>query len=112
VRITRSEALDVLRKWFTEGSVVRCEAGLSTLAFSVVGRIIKLDEAEIKILSLDKLHETAILFTSKMEFGYGDFRSLPKQEKVYEAAIVAYPDGPVPPEGEPDTIAFAAIKDE
>jgi hypothetical protein len=98
----------VLRKWSTEGSAVRCEAGLSTLAFSVVGRIIKLDEREIKILSPDKLHEAAIHFTSKMEFGYGDFRTLPEGE-VYEDGIVAYPDG-VPTEGDPDTIAFVAIK--
>ena len=110
VRITRVEALDVLRKWFTEESLVRCEAGLSTLAFSIVGRIIKLDEREIKILSLDKFHEAAILFTEKMEFGYGDFRDLAEEGKHYDSSIVAFPDGPLAPQGEPDTIAFAVIK--
>jgi len=80
------------------------------LAFSVVGRIIKLDDEEIKILSLDKFHEAALAFRPEMQFGYGDFRGIPREGAIYESGVVVY-FGPVPPEGNPDAIAFAEVKD-
>jgi hypothetical protein len=47
-------------------------------------------------------------FTSETEFGYADNRNVIGIEKMYDHCLMVF-FGPVPSEGDPDSIAFTAI---
>ena len=111
MRAGRSEVIDLFSKWFADKSLVRCEGNFSKVAFSLRGRIFSISDQELKILSDDRASELVVRFAPEMEFGYGDFRNAPPTEKQYESCVVIF-FSPVPPVGEPDTIAVAALHTE
>ena len=108
LRTGRSEAIDLLRKWSLDKSLVRCQGSLSKIAFSLNGRISSVDDRELRIISDDTDSELVLRFTAEMEFGYADSRVVSGPEKQYESCLVVF-FGPVPDEGTPDTIAIAAL---
>jgi hypothetical protein len=64
---------------------------------------------ELRLMDRGSDSELVIRLTPDLEFGYGDSRVVTGEEKQFEEAIVVF-FGPVPDEGEPDSIAVAALK--
>jgi hypothetical protein len=107
VIIGRSDAVDLLRKWSDDGTLIRCQGSFSLFAFSSEGFIRRATESEVRLMSLDTRSEVVVQFKSDMEFGYDDNRVIEGVEKKFESCLVVF----VPPiaDGETqDTIAFAA----
>jgi hypothetical protein len=111
MRTGRSEAVDLFRKWFADKFLLRCEGSFLKFSFSLRGRILSVDDEELRILADDYLSELVLRFTPDLEFGYVDSRQVTGAEKQYESCLTIF-FGPVPPkgEGQPDTIAFAALQ--
>ncbi len=108
MRAARSEALDLFRKWSSEGLAVRCQGSVATFAFSLSGYIQSVSDDELRIFSEDVRSEVVLKLKPEMVFGYADSRTVSGVAKKYESCIIVF-FGPVPDEGEPDSIAFAAV---
>jgi hypothetical protein len=113
VRIRRSEALDVFRKWFSEQALLRCYLSFPKFAATLRGRIFAMSELEIKIVSDDRSDdrrsEIVLRVSDDLEFGYGDPRTFPEDAARYESILVVF-FGPIPQTGDADMIAFSEIK--
>ena len=107
MRMGRSEAIDLFRKWATDGATVRCQGAFSRFAFALDGRIsISPDGNELRIIADDPSSEIVIKLSHELEFGYADSRVVTGAEKEYESCVLIFID-PVPPVDTPDTIAIA-----
>lgn len=112
MRMGRSEAVDLFRKWSVDGAVVRCRGTFSRFAFGLDGRIsISPDGTEVRVVSDDRRSEIVVRLSEELEFGYADSREVTGSEKEYEACVVIFTNPPVPQVGTPDTIAIA-VQDE
>ena len=108
--ITREDALDILRKWFEEGSVIRLQGAFPTFAFGWWGRIVSLNPSELRIMADAPDKEFVLRLDSEiLQFGYGDDRIVTGEEKKFSDCVVVLV-GAVPDTGPVDTIVLAALK--
>jgi hypothetical protein len=108
VRTGRDEALDIFRKWESEGSVIRCQFSFTDHAGSVRGRIV-LSVDCVRVLDGD-ISEFVLSLTEELEFHYGDTRSVPENRETYDSTLVVS-FGPLPPIGPYDHASYAEIRE-
>ena len=110
MKTKRTEAIDIFRTWLADGLLVRWEGKFSTFAFSSWGKVVSLDNSEIRFMSGDNGSELIVRFASDVEFGYGDNRNDTEPKQFADCILIFF--GPVPPTGDADRISlFAAIPD-
>lgn len=110
MRMERSEALDIFKKWHAEHAVIRCQGSFPNHAFGMSGRITSLSDREMNIIADDKESEVVFQFDSVGEFGYGDSRSVTGREaEEFECCILIFM-APIPDEGVGDHIALAEVR--
>jgi hypothetical protein len=94
MRIGKSEALDLLRKWSSESISVRCE--FSFMAFQVVlyGKIaLKSDDGEIHLVADDAMSQASVRIRPDLwDFDYADNRELSAPSE-YGSILVLTPKG-------------------
>jgi hypothetical protein len=90
MRAGRAEALDIFRKWFAERALLRCEGHFSTVAFSLRGRFLAVDDDELRILADDTASELVVRLTPQVGFGYADARGIGIPNSEYDRCVVIF----------------------
>lgn len=103
MRVGRSEAVDLLRKWRSESALLRCDLMFGMLAAVFRARVVFADSGMVKLLSDDTFSEMALPLSPDMEFAYGEPRDFPEDARIYESVLVLR----LP--GTDDRIAFTVI---
>lgn len=106
VRIGKPEALDLLRKWSSERTLLRCDAAFMMVRFSLSGRISSLSDDILMLRSEDDKSEFSLRIYDEWTFEYGDTRNM-ESAKTYDSILVLRPNGI---ENGP-RIGFAEVKD-
>jgi hypothetical protein len=88
--------------------LLRCDFGFSTFAACLKGRLLAVENDEIKLISDDSESELTLRLTPEMEFGYGDSRQSPEDAELYVSGLVIFL-GELTDENDPDTISFAEM---
>jgi hypothetical protein len=110
MRMEYAAALDLFRKWLSDRSLIRCQGSLNMFSFSFKGRMVDVNPAEIRLMADDADSEFVLRITDKIEFGYADSRVVTGQEAAdYECLLMVFL-GPIPNEGEGESVAFAELK--
>lgn len=107
MRVGRSEALDILNKWLSERTLLRCDLSFSGFAACFRGRIVSLTDDRVQILSDDTFSEFVLPLTAGLNFGYGEPRSEPENLEFAGALIVFMAE--LPPTGDVDTVSFLEL---
>ena len=107
MRVDRSEALDIFRKWFSERTLLRCDLLFSEFSCCFRGRIISLTTARLQVLSDDTFSELVLPFTRELNFGYGEARNEPETLEFSRDLIVFMAEPPAT--GDVDKICFLEI---
>jgi hypothetical protein len=107
VRMGRDDALDIFRKWAAENSLIRWQGHSSACAFAGFGRVLALDDIELRLMADDRKSELVVRLDVAIDFGYGDERHAPPEEAKYGDTILVFFSSPE--EDEPDFITLAAI---
>ena len=105
----RTEALDLLRKWFSERALLRCDLGFSDFAACLRGRIMAVSDERLHILSDDTFTELELPLRASFAFGYGEPRDFPDEAAEFESTLVIFLTFPLPTR-EPDTISLLKVK--
>jgi hypothetical protein len=72
VTIGRGDAMDLLSKWFSEGTLLECRASFPFLAAEVRGRIRSFSPAEVRFESDDDIAKLAFALEDSIDFSFGD----------------------------------------
>jgi hypothetical protein len=107
MNIGRTEALDIFSKWFQERSEIRLQGSFPKFAFGLWGRILRVSQKEIVLISDDNKAETSVYLAPELEFGYADNRQVTGEEKKFSECIVIFFDTKTEPF---DTISLAALE--
>jgi len=103
--VGRSEAFDLLSKWFTEGTLLKVTSNFPKVATALRGRIFSLTDKQVGVVSDEKpLGEIVFKVDSDCWFGYGDPRNIPEEREAFGGALVIL----FPPDGE-DVITLGEI---
>ena len=108
MRTGRSDAIDIFRKWSADGALIRFQGTFFNFAFSSWGKISAIDDNELRIMADDHESELVVRFTSDIQFGYVDSRTVTGEEKGFEESIAIFFN--LPAVREPDMITLAALK--
>jgi len=98
--------MDLFRKWSSDESTVRCEGNFPMYAFSSNGRIVKVDDGELRVMSDDMRSELIIKLSPELDFHYADSRHVTGVAKQYDSCVVMF-FSPIEAEGPHDTISIA-----
>ncbi|MCU1331136.1 MAG: hypothetical protein JWM08_128 [Candidatus Angelobacter sp.] len=109
MRMERSEAFDMFRKWNAEKPLLLCVYSFAAFQACFKGRIFETSDDIVRIVSDDHHSELALKITQEMHFGYGDSRKHPEEAALYDASILVYFSAVIP-DVEPDFIAFTEVK--
>jgi hypothetical protein len=108
VRIGRAEALDLFRKWRSDRALVRCDLLFEDFAASLTGRVFRVAEDRVDLVSDDTRSELAVVLRPGLEFLYGEPRDLPEEAKVFVGGLsVLFPSPD--PTGDCDKIRFMEL---
>ena len=88
VVIGREEALDMLRKWFEDRALLKCDFRFPLFAFCFRGRIFGLTDSEVKVASDDAFSELALRIPEDAEYGYGEPRDFPEEAASSKCGVV------------------------
>jgi len=96
MRMGRDEALDLLRKWLAEGTLLRCNFDLLVFAATLRARVRDVAPDRLELLSDDATSEVVLPLRPDFEFGYGEPapRSVDAQDSVCGLVILLSPSGP------------------
>ena len=102
MRVGRSEAVDLLRKWRSEESLLRCDISLSRFAALFRVRVFLVDAVDVRLLSDDMTSEMTLRLSDDMEFEYEDPRGFPEDTAFFDSSLIMrFGDG--------DFISFTVI---
>jgi hypothetical protein len=108
MRMGRSDAIDLFRKWSDEQTPIRWQGSFGNFAFGSWGYVLSPpSEIEIRVTSQDRRSELVIRLASVIEYDYADSRTVTAEEKKFKECVVLAMK--IPQEGDPDTIALAAL---
>ena len=93
-------------KWLEERSKIRLQGSVPKFAFGLWGRILRVSQHEIVLISDDNKSETSVHLGPELEFGYVDNRQVTGAEKKFSECIVIFFDTKTEPF---DTISLAAL---
>lgn len=110
MRTGRTEAIDLLRKWFSERALIECDFSFSEFATCLRGRIMAVSDEHLHILSDDTFSELELPLRANLEFGYGEPLDFPDEAAEFESGLVIFLTPPSPIR-EPDTISLLKVKD-
>lgn len=101
----RAEALDIFRKWMSDGALLQCHWNLYTLAATFRVRVSAVSGGEIAFWSDDKTSELTLPLKPEFEFGYGEPErsSVEAMDSVSGLVVFLSPTGPGL---DPDAIMF------
>src|ERR1017187_4457226 len=74
MRIGRDEAFDLLGKWFSERTLLRCDLSFPSTVACFRGRLLRVSDIEVALLSDDTLTEMRLRWEPLFEFEYADSR--------------------------------------
>ena len=96
MRAGRDEALDVVRKWLSEGALLQCNFDFRGFAAAFRGRIRTLSPDELRLLSDDKTSELVLTLGPDVEFGYGEPKASSEEADLAVCGLVVFlpPLGP------------------
>lgn len=108
MRAGREDVLNIFRVWKLDGVLLLCSFQFRTFAACIRARVIDVSDEEIRMLSDDTFSEFTLRITN-LDFGYGDPRDFPEEEKEFVRGLVAL----LPPVNRfdiQDTITFFEFK--
>ena len=108
VRVGRSEALGIFRKWSSERIVLRCFLTFPRFTVCFRGRVFSISDESIGVVSDDASSEMALQLGAEMQFDYTE-ELHPEDCASYRSMLIVF-FGPVLSRGQPDMIAFSEIK--
>ena len=92
MRVGRAEALDLFRKWASEGALLRCDFGFAEFAASFRGRIREVAEESLKLSANDTVSELVLLLPDGLDFWYADPRGFTEEAEIFECGLtVSFP---------------------
>ena len=109
MRVGRAEALDLFRKWASEGALLRCDFGFAEFAASFRGRIREVAEESLKLSADDTVSELVLPLPDGLVFWYADPRGFTKEATVFECGLTVSFPGRIG--ATRDTLTFNELKD-
>lgn len=110
MRIGRSEAFDILKKWLNEKTLVRCRVHLPAIAIGMQGRTFSIRGEHVTVADDDRITEVNIRLANDVSFGYGDTRNSPTEIEAFDLVLVGF-FGPVPEQGQPDMVSLSSFRE-
>ena len=112
MRIGLEEALDILRKWHSEKSLVSCNLDCSRFATAFRGRVREVLPDLVRVWSDDTTAALALAITPDLEFAHGHPRALSEEAATSTPGLLVFfpPAGPGR-EPERDAIVFTELVD-
>jgi hypothetical protein len=110
VRLNRSEALDIFRKWFSERVLLECRFRFPDFEACFRGRLFGVSEDQIKVASDDTTSELTLALRPSMTFAYGDPRDFPADAKQYISILVVFFEEPSEEESLDKRVSFVEFK--
>jgi hypothetical protein len=107
MRVGRSEALDILSKWLSERTLLRCDLSFSEFAACFRGRVIALTADRLQLLSDDTFSEFVLPLRVDLNFGYGESRSEPENLEFAGGLVIFMSE--LPRTGDVNTICLIEI---
>jgi hypothetical protein len=111
VRTGKPEALDIMRKWSSERTLLRCELRFMLFSFTLQGRIVSVSDNELRVVADDNLSDMMVRLYDEWEFNYGDTRNVPENVDTYDSVLVLLPKSAKGDDPNPSRIAFVEIKE-
>jgi hypothetical protein len=84
------EALDIFRKWFSEGALIRCDFSFLAFAVSLRGRVRLVGDTDVTIVSDDADSEMVCRLGKAVRFEFTDPRRFPEEASVFDFSIVTF----------------------
>jgi hypothetical protein len=106
VRTGRPEAIDLLRKWVSDATLLRVYFSFSLFSLSFLGKVKEVSDTRLYFLSDDTTSELELPLPDNLEFGYGDDR---RSEGKGLAGVTLF--FPAEMGAQPDTISFFEVTD-
>jgi hypothetical protein len=105
VRATRTEAIDLFRKWESEGTLLRCDFNFEFFAACLRGKIRAVSGERLRLSSDDDTSELNFIIPESPDFGYAEPRNgTPADRELFGSGLVLLLDGE-------DMITFLEIID-
>jgi len=108
VKASHAEALDLLRGWQNEGSLLICKFSFSRFVAEFRGRVRDVNGSDVQLFSDDVKSGLAIRLGSDLDFGYGDVPAFPEDlARSDRGLVVMFPKAATL--GEPEVITFTEV---
>lgn len=88
MRVGRSEAVDLLRKWRSEEALLRCDMSFPRFAALFRARVFLVDEVAIRLLSDDMTSEMTFRFSDDVDLEYVEPRGFPEDTAFFDSSLV------------------------
>jgi hypothetical protein len=110
VRLSKSELLDIFRKWLSERALLECYFAFPDYEAIFRGKILEVTDDHVKVASDDTTSELALVLREWMSFAYGEPpKQLPKSADKYRSTILVFFEEPI--HGKSDKrISFSELK--
>ena len=89
MKIGRPEAIDLLRKWEEEKTLIECVMEFPSFSTRLRARVSKVEPSRLRLMSDDTTSELALNLEPWLQFGYGDTRGLEAADE-FEGILVIF----------------------